>query len=40
MTTANIASRASVGLFAPCNIATEIIITSMAIAESVRIKVP
>ena len=38
--TAKIASRPSVGLFAPCNIAVEIITTSMLIAESVRIKVP
>ena len=40
MITAKIASRPSVGLFAPCNIAVEIITTSMLIAERVRIKVP
>ena len=40
MITANIASRARVGLFAPCSIAVEIIITSMLMAASVRIRVP
>ena len=38
--TAKTASRPSVGLFAPCNIAVEIMTTSMLIADSVRIKVP
>ena len=40
MMTANIMSRARVGLFAPCNTAAEIMITSIEIADSVRIIVP
>ena len=37
---ANIASRASVGLFSPCNMIEASIATSMTITENVRISVP
>ena len=38
--TANRVSRTSVGLFSPCNIMVEMLITSMAVTASVRMSVP
>jgi len=37
---ANIASRASVGLFSPCNMIEASMATSMMITENVRMSVP
>ncbi len=40
ITTANSVSRASVGLFLPCNMTAEMLTTSMNVTEMVRINVP
>ena len=40
MTMANSVSRTSVGLLAPCNITAEMLITSMAVTDSVSTSVP
>ena len=40
MTIANKVSRTSVGLLSPCNMTAEMLMTSMAVTDSVRTSVP
>ena len=40
ITMANNVSRTSVGLFSPCSITAEMLITSIAVTDSVRTSVP